>query len=45
MIYTLRYIKKQSWVAIALKLHMGEATAKRKNALLIQSVAESLGWV
>ena len=45
MIYTLRYLKKQSWVAISLKLHMGEATVKRKHVLLLQSVAESLGWV
>lgn len=45
MIYTLRYLKHCSWVAIALRLHMGEATVKRKHAQLLQSVAEALGWI
>ena len=45
MIYVLRYQKKLSWVMIAMKLSMSEATVKRHHAKLLESVAQSLGWI
>lgn len=45
LIYTYRYRQKLNWVAIAMKMHVGEATVKRYHARLIESVAKSLGWI
>lgn len=43
-IYKNRYLKKMSWVAIAFKMNVSEATVKRYNRKLLEVVAKSLGW-
>lgn len=45
LIYTYRYRQNLSWIAIAMKMHLGEATVKRYHAKLLESVAKSLGWI